>query len=140
MNGSRPFVGGRTTDGGGLTKVTPSTVGETDGLAVGVREFVGCGLAGHALLLEVASAKPWNEVVGDALTRGRSGIGGGGVGATPGFAVTVTTILSETGMPCARASAPTASIAAPAVAALSMRVRMARRRDRLCTQDVSNTG
>ena len=36
VNGSRPFVGGRVADGGGLTKVMPSTVGDTEGVVVGV--------------------------------------------------------------------------------------------------------
>jgi hypothetical protein len=96
VNGSLPFVGGDTPDGGGLTKVTPSTDGVTEGLALGAFvAFVGEGLAGQALLLGLACANPRKPVVGDAVTRGRSGIGGGAV-ATPGLVVTVTTMLSET--------------------------------------------
>jgi hypothetical protein len=45
--------------------------------------------------------------------------------------VIVTTTLSDTKVPCARAFPPKVSVAAPAVAALSMRVAIdARRRDR----------
>ena len=36
VNGSRPLVRGREADGGGLTKVMPWTVGDTDGLPVAV--------------------------------------------------------------------------------------------------------
>lgn len=85
------MVVGDTADGGGLTKVTPSTVGVTEGLTVGVVDVVGCVLAGHALLPGLMSAKPWNVVVGDGLTLGLSGIEGGAC-ATPGLVVTVTTM------------------------------------------------
>jgi hypothetical protein len=126
-------------DGGGLTNVTPSTDGVTEGLAVGVPELVGCVLAGHALLLGLTCAKPWNAVVGDAVTRGRRGIQGG-AGVTPGFAVTVTTMLSDTWMPCACASEPTENVAAPAVATLSMNVTIdVRRRDREFMLDAGST-
>src|ERR1019366_6916004 len=165
VNGSLPFVGGDGADGGGLTNVTPNTVGVTEGLAVAVDPvvddglavavvvvvaeglavvvgvLVGVGLAGHALLLGLTSAKPWNVLVGDGVTRSLSGIGGGGAGATPGLAVTVTTMVSDTLVPCACASAPNESVAAPAVAALTMRVRSdARRRDREFTEDAAITG
>lgn len=78
MKGSLRFVGGTTADGGGLTNVTPSTVGETEGLTVAVAELVPEGLAGHALSLGLASAKPWNVLAGVGVTRGLSGIGSGG--------------------------------------------------------------
>jgi hypothetical protein len=114
----------------------PCTDGVTDGLAVGVRELVGVRLAGHALLLGVTSAKPWNVLVGNGVTSGRSGIGRG-AGATAGLAVMVTTILSDT---CACASAPNERVAAPAAAAHSMNVTIeARRRDREFTCDAGIT-
>lgn len=119
MNGSLPFVGGRVADGGGLTNVTPSTDGVTVRLAVGVREVVGLGVAGHALLLGLTSAKPWNVLVGDGLTRGFNGIGGCAAGATLGRTVIVTTMLSDTCVPCARASAPDVSAAAAVATPLS---------------------
>lgn len=118
VNGSFPFVGGDPADGGGLTKVTPSTVGVTEGLASGVDEVVGEVLAGQ--LLGVASGKVRNAFVGDALARGSSGIGGAGAGLTPGLAVIVTTMVSDTWVPCAQAAVPNLIVAAPAVAVLIM--------------------
>jgi hypothetical protein len=97
VNGSLPFAGGDAADGGGLTKVMPSTVGETEGRAVAVEELVGERLAGQALLPGLISANPWNVVVGDGLTLGLSGIGGN-AGATPGLVVTVT-MMPETCKP-----------------------------------------
>jgi hypothetical protein len=114
VNGSRLFDGGRAVDAGGFTKVMPCTVGETEGLAVVVGGTVGEGLAGHALLLGLTSAKPWNVLVGEGLTRGLSGIGRGAA-ATPGLAVTVITMVSDTCGPAAHASVPNASVAALAV-------------------------
>ena len=139
MKGSLLFIGGPTADGGGFTNVTPSTDGEADGLAIAVGELVGEGLAGHALLFGPAWVKPWKAVVGDGLTLGLSGIGGGGV--TAGLAVTVITILSNTRGPSARASVPNVSVAAVAVAALSTSVTIdARRRDPKFTWDARITG
>jgi hypothetical protein len=72
---------------------------------------------------------PWKAVVGVAVTVGLSGMWGG-AGATPGLAVTVTTMLSNTWGPCARASVTIVGVAAVAVAALSMNVPIeARSRD-----------
>jgi hypothetical protein len=140
-------------DGGGLTKVIPSTVGDTEvlgrvvceladvalpktlgvtvgvlvgvaptvGLTVTVGETVGEGLAVHRLLLGLTVVNAWGL--------GLSGTGSG-AGAVPGLAVTVTTMLSDTWGPCARASAPSDSVAAPALAALSTNVTIeAHRRD-----------
>jgi hypothetical protein len=130
VNGSRPFVGERVVDGGGLTKVTPSTVGDTEGLAVAVAvteglvvvgEPVGEGLAGHALPPGLFAAKSLTAGVGDGLTRGLSGIGGSPAGK-PGLAVTVITIVSDTCVPCACAFAPKDTVAAPAATALSTNV------------------
>jgi hypothetical protein len=130
VNGSLPFDGGEVPDGGGLTKVTPCTVGVTDGLAVGVSELVGVALAGHTLLPAVGWVNPWKAGAGDAVTRGRSGIGGGGAGATSGLSVIVTTIVSDTAVPCARASVPNVNVVAVAAAALRIKVVIeARRRD-----------
>jgi hypothetical protein len=90
VNGSRPFVGGPGVDGGGLTKVTSSTVGETEGLAVLPGELVivavpvglavvVCelvdvaiteGLAGHALPPALIPAKPWKAVVDELAGEG----------------------------------------------------------------------
>lgn len=174
VNGSLPLVGGLAPDGGGLTKVTPNTVGDTDGLPLVVREFVdvgpletlvvpvgvlvavaladtllvpvgvlvavaltveltvGDGLAVHRLLLGLAVENDWDL--------GLSGIGST-AGALPGLAVIVTTILSDTWVPCARASAPSDSVAAPAVAVLSTNVTIeARRRDRTFMRAADITG
>jgi hypothetical protein len=128
VNGSLPFGGDEPLDGGGLTKVTPCTVGVTDGLTVVVGGLVGLALAGHALLLAVDWLNPWKAGVADAVTRSRSGIGGGGVDATPGLSVMVTTMVSETAVPCARASAPNVNVAAVAAAALSTSVAIETRR------------
>ena len=122
VKGSLPFVRGGPADGGGLTNVTPNTDGDTDGLAVALSGPVGNGLAWHALLLPLACVKPSNSVVGAAVARKRSGIGGVGAGATAGLAVTVMTILSDTCGPNALAFVPNVSVAAVAVAALSMNV------------------
>lgn len=135
MKGSFPFVCGGAADGGGLTNVTPNTVGVTEGLILPVCELVDVVLAGHTLLLGLTSAKPRNVLVGDGVARGLSGIGSGD-GATPGLAVTVTTMLSDTWGPCARAFVANVSVAAAAVAALSISVTPdARRRDREFTLD-----
>lgn len=123
VNGSRPLVGGRVPDGGGLTKVMPCTVGDTDGFAVtvaetvDVAELVGEGLAGHALPPGLFPAKLLTTAVGDGLARGLSGIGGSPAGK-PGLAVTVTTIVSDTWVACAWAFAPNATAAAPAATTL----------------------
>lgn len=63
MNGSRPF-GGRETDGGGLTKVMPSTVGDTEGLTDVVGGFVDVPVAE---LLAVVVAELVDVAVTDAL-------------------------------------------------------------------------
>jgi hypothetical protein len=140
VKGSFPFVRGGAADGGGLPNATPSTVGVIEGLILPVCELVGVVLAGHALLLGLTSAKPRNMLVGDVVDRGLSGIGGG-AGATPGLAVTVTTMLSDSWVPCACASAPSKSVATPTVAALSMNVTIdARRRDREFTLDAGTAG
>ncbi len=148
MNGSRPFVGGRAADGGGLTNVTPSTVGDTErlgaitvavlvgvavtvGLTVAVGETVGDGLGVHMLFVGLTVVNTWGL--------GLSGIKSG-AGALPGLAVTVITMLSETWEPCARASVPSDSVAPPALAALSMNVTIeARRRSRTLVRDAGIT-
>ena len=92
-------------------------VAVTDGLPVVVDELVGEGLAGQALPPTLFSAKSLALPVGDALARGLSGIGGSPVGR-PGLAVTVTTIVSDTWVPCACAFAPSETTAAPAATTL----------------------
>lgn len=142
MNGSFPpdFDGAVDGDGLGLSKVTPSTDGDTDGLPVGVRDGAGVDVAGQALLLAVVSAKPRNVLVKDGLTRGFNGIGGGGSGAAPALAVTVTTMLSDTATPCANASAPSVRSAAVAIAALSMNLTIEARRRERCLRSGADIG
>jgi hypothetical protein len=158
-------------DGGGLTKVIPSTVGETEGKAVVVAEAVaevlavvvpelvdvavtedvavtdglavtedvavtdglavavGDGLAGHAGPPRLLSTNSLTAAVGDALTRGLRGIGAW-VGEALAVTWTVTTMLSDTCVPCACAFAAHDNVAAPAAATLIMNVGSeARRRD-----------
>ena len=177
VNGSLPLDGGFTPDGGGLTKVTPNTVGVTEGLVpvvservgvavaetlavtvgvlvdvaeaetlavtvgvlvdVAVAETLGDALGVHILLLGLTVVNAW--AVGLSLALGLSGTGSGAE-ALPGLAVTVITMLSDTWRPCARASAPSDSVAAPALAALSKNVRIeARRRDRTFVRDAGIT-
>jgi hypothetical protein len=128
-------------DGGVLTKVTPSTVDDTEGRAVVVAEVVDVavaevlvvvvaelvdvavteGLAGHALPPGLFPAKSLAAAVGDGLTRGLSGIGGSAAG-NPGLAVTVITIVSDTCVPCACAFAANENVAALAATAQSTNV------------------
>jgi hypothetical protein len=157
VNGSLPRVGGFVPDGGGLTKVTPNTVGDTEGRALVVCEIVDVAVpetlaVTAGVLVDVALTVGLTVAEGRGVHRlllgrtvvnvwglGLSGIGGT-AGALPGLAVTVITMLSDTWGPCARASAPSDSVAAPALTALSTNVTIeALRRDRTFIRDAGIT-
>ena len=75
VNGSRPFVGGSGADAGGLSNVTPSTVGVIDGRVVPPP-------AGHALSVGVVVGNPVLAVSGTTKRLDSVGIGlgkGGGI-------------------------------------------------------------
>ncbi len=103
MNGSGPFLGGVTV-GGGLSNVTPRTVGETDGVMVPPP-------AGHALLLGLVVG---NSVLSVKGTTSRLGCIESGLGLADGMAMTL-----DEALPSALAVATRIADAQPASAVLN---------------------